>query len=167
MESIVLRYRKMLDYIYKASKILISILFITLILCIFFQVLLRYVFNAPLIWTEPLARISFVWMCLIGASLVVRNFEDISIDIFFNKFTKKLQLHCELFTWSVIGVFDIFVIIYGIKYSIMTKNMMIFGIEISSAIAHVSIPFGFFLMLLYVIDIIISRIRTYKGYKNL
>jgi TRAP-type C4-dicarboxylate transport system permease small subunit len=149
------------------SEILISILSISLIFCIFLQVLLRYVFNAPLIWTEPLARISFVWLCLIATSMVVRKFEDITIDIFFKKFPNKLKFFCEILTWSITGIFGIFVIIYGIKYSVMTKSMIIFGVGISAAIAHSSIPVGFFLVLLYIIEIIFNRINDYKNYQGL
>jgi C4-dicarboxylate transporter DctQ subunit len=43
------------------------------ILIVFFEVLMRYVFRAPLITSVELSRIGFVWCCFLGATLGVKR----------------------------------------------------------------------------------------------
>jgi len=43
------------------------------ILLVFFEVLLRYVFRAPLVTSVEVARIGFVWSCFLGATLGVKR----------------------------------------------------------------------------------------------
>ena len=44
------------------------------------QVFTRYVLNAPLTWTEELARMFFTWINFLGAALIVKKSSHISID---------------------------------------------------------------------------------------
>jgi TRAP-type C4-dicarboxylate transport system permease small subunit len=44
------------------------------------QVFTRYVLNAPLTWTEELARMLFTWINFLGAALIVKKSSHISID---------------------------------------------------------------------------------------
>ena len=44
------------------------------------QVFTRYVLNAPLTWTEELARMFFTWINFLGAALIVKRSSHISID---------------------------------------------------------------------------------------
>jgi TRAP-type C4-dicarboxylate transport system permease small subunit len=43
------------------------------VLIVFFEVLMRYVFRAPLITSVELSRIGFVWSCFLGAALGVKR----------------------------------------------------------------------------------------------
>lgn len=43
------------------------------------QVVFRYVFNAPLTWTEELARYCFIWACYLGAPLATRRGNHVTI----------------------------------------------------------------------------------------
>jgi TRAP-type C4-dicarboxylate transport system permease small subunit len=43
------------------------------ILIVFFEVLMRYVFRAPLVTSVELARLGFVWSCFLGAALGVKR----------------------------------------------------------------------------------------------
>jgi TRAP-type C4-dicarboxylate transport system permease small subunit len=41
----------------------------------------RYVFNAPLIWSETSARYLMIWIGLVGASVALRHGDHIAIDV--------------------------------------------------------------------------------------
>jgi len=47
------------------------------IICV--QIVLRYVFNAPLVWSDELAQYCFVWVAFIGVVLASRNRTNIAI----------------------------------------------------------------------------------------
>jgi TRAP-type C4-dicarboxylate transport system permease small subunit len=43
------------------------------------QVTFRYVLNAPLVWTEELARILYIWACYLGAPVALRRGNHVTI----------------------------------------------------------------------------------------
>lgn len=49
---------------------------------IFLQVIYRYVFKAPLAWSEELARFLFIWVSFIGGALAAMRGGHISVTIF-------------------------------------------------------------------------------------
>ena len=59
--------------------ILVPSLVFTVIL-VFSQVVMRYVFQSSLYWSEELARYLFVWQTWLGASLAVREASHIRIE---------------------------------------------------------------------------------------
>ncbi|MGI6686586.1 MAG: TRAP transporter small permease [Bacillota bacterium] len=67
-------YNKLEEYL------LVGSLAITVII-LFFQVVLRYVFNSSLSWSEELARYIFVWQSWLGASLGLRERRHIKVEI--------------------------------------------------------------------------------------
>ncbi len=48
---------------------------------IFINVVLRYMFSAPLSWAEELSRYIMIWLTFIGASLCVRDNVHVNMDI--------------------------------------------------------------------------------------
>lgn len=56
------------------------------VLVIFFQVVMRSVFNSSLTWSEELARYLYIWQGWLGISLIERRRKHIVIDVLRNKF---------------------------------------------------------------------------------
>ncbi len=51
------------------------------------QVVSRYVFNSSIVWTEELARYCFIWLNMLGVSVLVKNGGHAVVDLF----SKKLK----------------------------------------------------------------------------
>lgn len=49
--------------------LVLAILFLDLLA----QILSRFVFRVPLVWTEELSRLSMIWMVFLGAALAIRR----------------------------------------------------------------------------------------------
>jgi TRAP-type C4-dicarboxylate transport system permease small subunit len=45
------------------------------------QVFMRYVMDAPLVWSEEAARITFIWVTFIGAGLAFQRRENLRIQL--------------------------------------------------------------------------------------
>jgi TRAP-type transport system small permease protein len=58
------------------------VLIVAMAVIINLQIILRYLFNHPLIWPEEVSRLLLVWMTFIGAAVLVRRRTDIAIDTF-------------------------------------------------------------------------------------
>jgi TRAP-type C4-dicarboxylate transport system permease small subunit len=49
---------------------------------LFLAVMLRYVFDLPIVWSEELAGVAAAWMVFCGAAVAVFRAEHITVDIF-------------------------------------------------------------------------------------
>jgi len=56
------------------------------VIVIFFQVVMRSVFNSSLSWSEELARYLYIWQGWLGISLIEKRRKHIAIDILREKF---------------------------------------------------------------------------------
>lgn len=93
---------------------LLAVIFIAFIL----QIALRYVFNWPVGWTAELSVVAWLWLVLWGASFVLRDDEEIRIDLLHNALGKRARS-----AMAAIGAISIIVL---------------FGLSLPAAYAYVS-----------------------------
>ena len=60
-------------------------------LAVFGNVVLRYVFNSGLTWSEEMSRFLFVWMVFLGAIAALKDKMHLGVDIVVNALPKGLQ----------------------------------------------------------------------------
>ena len=65
-------------------------------LLVFVQVVMRYVFNNSLSWSEELARYTFIWLIYIGISYGCKLRKHIKIDAALYLFPKKVRPYVVL-----------------------------------------------------------------------
>ena len=64
---------------------------------VFIQVIMRYVFQNSLSWSEELARYIFLWLSWIGASYAVKERSHFRVEMFADLFKGKARKVFELF----------------------------------------------------------------------
>lgn len=78
-------------------------------LVLFMQVIARYVFKNPLIWSEEAARYLHVWITLFGIRFGLKNKAHLNVSYFYNKFSKKVQylvrIGSNIFIMFCIGIY--------------------------------------------------------------
>ncbi|WP_010140004.1 TRAP transporter small permease [Oceanicola sp. S124] len=55
------------------------------------QILMRYAFNAPLIWSEEFVRLLIVWITFIGASAVCYDGRHLNVEVFLKAAPPRLR----------------------------------------------------------------------------
>ncbi len=68
-----------------------AILFITIVVVTFGQVVLRYVFKSPVFWAEEVARYAFIWMSFIGAAVAIALDAHANISFVLNALPHKAR----------------------------------------------------------------------------
>ena len=128
------------------EKALIVSLCITVILT-FAQVVLRYVFNNSLSWSEELIRYLFIWQCWLGISIGERYDKHLKVDIIMNfvkgKKMKIINLIAEIFSLA----FCIFLVYFGMTIVMMTveKESVSAALRIPLYIVYFALPFSAFM----------------------
>ena len=96
-------------------------LFITVIvalLALFINVVMRYVFNYTLAWSEELVREVIIYTTLIGCSAAVKNRSLIKIDASVQIFP-RLKVPLTFFSNLVTLIFSVIVLYYGWKLALL------------------------------------------------
>ena len=75
---------KILKTLNKIEDTALIAMFVAMVGIIFFQVIMRYVFNNSSSWSEELGKFLFVWLSWIGISIGHRRKEHIKITILVN-----------------------------------------------------------------------------------
>ena len=68
------------------------IAFIGIFLCVFVQVIFRYVLNSPFTWSEELARYLFIWCAFLGWLIATRRNSHLVVSFLFERMPRRTQL---------------------------------------------------------------------------
>jgi TRAP-type C4-dicarboxylate transport system permease small subunit len=98
------------------------IAFILMIIASSLQVITRYVFRAPLLGSEELARLFAVWLYFLGAGCAIFAREHIAIDFVYLAVRPALQRAFRLITDVLLLVFNGVLVIEGTKYALFSHN---------------------------------------------
>ena len=79
---------------------------------LFIQVIMRYVFNNSLSWSEELARYLFIWLVFIGISFGAKQMKHLKIDAFLNLVPKKGRPYVVILADVIVLVFS-FIVVYA------------------------------------------------------
>jgi TRAP-type transport system small permease protein len=58
---------------------------------VFGNVVLRYLFNSGITWSEEMSRFLFVWMTFLGAVSALKDNEHLGIDMFVKKLSPRMK----------------------------------------------------------------------------
>jgi TRAP-type C4-dicarboxylate transport system permease small subunit len=142
MKKVLLLLKKVLLLLKKAllflndkfeELFLVSTLSFSVVL-IFIQVVLRYVFNNSLSWSEELARYLFIWQAWIAASFATKLSRHICLDIVINLCSRRVQ---TVLYWLAHAIWLGFALYITYKSAILANT--IFSRGTVSAAMHIRI----------------------------
>lgn len=118
------------------------ILFSSLLL--FINVVMRYVFLAPIFWAEELARYLMVWLIFLGAGLLAGDGRHISVDAVTRVLGPRANLALERFV-NIVGLaFCIALTYYGWKHTMRVRSagQVTAALDIPMWLTYLAIPVG-------------------------
>jgi len=147
---------KIISFIDKLEEILLVSMFALMVLIIFIQVIMRYVFNNSLSWSEELGKFLFVWLSWIGISIGERRNEHIKITMLVDKLPPFAKKICDILAELIVIVICAVTTYYGITLVISQAAVHYAGIKISMAWGYLAVVIGCSLMILRSIISIIN-----------
>lgn len=147
----------------KAVQGIVTILIFGILVTTLMQVVSRYVFNAPFMWTEELARSLGIWLVLLCTGLVVREERHLGFDILPETWKPVLRLIANL----AIIFFSLSLVKGSIVFVKVAGEMKSTALQIPLWFLYLSIPVGLILMAVFAFDNfkkgVLSFIRPKKG----
>lgn len=131
---------------------------------VFLQVLFRYIFNAPLDWSEEMSTFAFAWMCLLGASVGLRYDQHPRLDIFLILLPPLIQKGAKALINLSIMFMLIILLVYGVKLTMIMKLQKTAALGYSVSFIYLVLPLSAMIMLFHMIaETILLFMKTPEG----
>lgn len=160
MNRILLSIEKASSYINTGVKHLAGFLTGATAILVFLQVLFRYVFDAPLDWSEEMATFAFAWMCLMGASVGLYLEEHPRLDIFLGLLPPLLEKLTRLLINAAIGLMLTVLFVYGLKLTITMKMQKTAALGYSVSFVYIVLPLSAVIMLVHTVAKVLSIFQS-------
>ena len=140
----------------------IVILFLMLSL-VFYQVVLRYLFNSPNAWSEELARYLFIYFIFICCGLATKKKNHVRIDVFLNIWPQKIRPFIEFLGELAWLVFCILVLIVSARLTrdVFNTGQLAVALRAPLGLVYMALPIGYSITIIRLIQIKIEEIRAY------
>jgi TRAP-type C4-dicarboxylate transport system permease small subunit len=123
-------------------------LFAAILLVMVLQVAFRYVLNAPLTWTEELARYLYIWACWLGAPVALRRGNHIAIAFVSDRMPSGLKRLAALVTQVAALVFLAQLTLQGGILTAKSHTVEAITLPIPWSAIYVAAPISAVLMIL-------------------
>jgi len=80
-----------------------------------FEIVMRYVFNAPTIWVDEISRILQIWVVYLAAAYVLKHREMVTIELILSDPNSLLRRIAETISVAVMYVFTGAAVYYGFE----------------------------------------------------
>jgi TRAP-type C4-dicarboxylate transport system permease small subunit len=137
-----------LGLVRRAIQLVIILMFVVLIATVFYQVLGRYLFNAPPSWSEELARFLQVWIALLASALCIQQGMHLGVDYLLYAVPPRGRASLEVLVNVLVTGFLLLLLVQGVKILDVAAVQTSPAMGINMWYAYLAVPVGAALMLL-------------------
>ena len=151
----------------KIFEVISTVILAIMTVLVVYQVITRYVFNAPSAISEILSQYLFVWMIMFGSAYVYGSREHLTIDLLKDKFPPKMNMVVEIITNICLFAFIVLICVYGgYLYTIKSAPQVDAQLGVSKALLYSSLPITGVVTLFYAVYNCVLAVFNYKNHKR-
>ena len=145
-------YRRVLEVIALGTGHLCALLMAVLSVVVFLGVFSRYLLNNPWQWTEEGARIAFLWVVFLGASVGVRRGLHFRFTLLLDNLRPAWRGPLELFANLWVIFFAAIMTVKGLSFALLNFAQLTPTLVIPWGWVYMAVPFSGTLMILYALE---------------
>ncbi|MDW7746266.1 TRAP transporter small permease [Halomonas sp.] len=108
----------------------------------FYQVLTRFVFDAPSTWSEVISRSAMIWCVFLGAAAGFRGGFMMSVEVIYRLVPGRRLVWLEVLIALCCSIVLVVLIYFGTAMMLRVRSQMLSGLEVSIAWAYAAMPVG-------------------------
>ncbi len=139
---------------------ILCVLISALSIITFSQVVGRYVFEAPLSWSEELARFLLLWLAMLSSAYAFKIKSHFALQFVIKIVPSKIQKLISVLVPLLVILFLSGFVFYSIKFVLGVKGHLAPALQIPMEIPYSSSIAGSSLMLDYVVTTFINDIKS-------
>ncbi|KKM09846.1 hypothetical protein SY88_16790 [Clostridiales bacterium PH28_bin88] len=132
---------------------------------IFLQVVLRYVFQFSLSWSEEMSRYIYAWQIWVGASFAVKHRKHVKVEAFKNLFAPGVQRWMDVFAILCWLALSLVLVKEGAQLVtlLLARGQVSPAMRVPMGYAYASVPVGCGLMAFRLLQQLYVTIKTPPG----
>ncbi len=137
-------------------RVVVGILVVMIVVLVGAQVVFRYVFQEPIVWSEEFTTLCYQWVSYLGAALAVRYRAHFGVDFV----ARHLERWSTTLTWIghfVVWLVALFMIVYGLRIVESSWAQMYPTLGFSVGAGYVILPIAGVLFILMDIAVMCER----------
>ncbi|WP_059104493.1 TRAP transporter small permease [Shouchella shacheensis] len=139
-----------------------GVLFIGMFLVLVAQTSARQGFSAPLVWSEELSKLIFIYVAYFGVISCIKDNSHVSIDIFVKKLPEKAQKWVYIFNQLLILAALVLIFIISIPIVERQATLNIITLQISYMYMYIALPVLTLFMIFRLVERIVNEWRRGK-----
>ena len=147
-------------------RLVITIAFAVLVVCVIWQVVSRYVLQSPSTVTDEMARFLFIWVALLGGAYTLGQRRHLAIDLLPVIATGTLRTAINLAIVAAIALFAGLIMVYGgidLVGRTLETGQVSPALRLPMGLVYVAIPFSGLCMLFYCLTFLADILRSGRG----
>ena len=156
-----LKIQKVLRIYGHIERIFLSVLFVAMLIIMMAQVISRYVFKAPIIWTDELTTLLQVCIAFLGIGYGLRKKSHVGMSGFYEKLPESVQHLIAVVTDILIVVCFYLMIKQGLFYAKQQWNIKTMTMQWTNGFFYICIPIGLIESIVYIIFDIVDHIMCF------
>lgn len=153
----------LMKYFNRALEIICIFIFAFIVVVGAYQIITRYVFNAPSTKSEELLTYSFTWLALLSAALVFGKREHMAMTFLYDKLTENKKRIVSIINEIFVLVFALVVLVYGgIAITRLTATQVTASLGIPMSYVYAVVPLCGFITAFYSVVNIIGILKGGK-----
>ncbi len=157
------RLRRFSDWVDVATRWVAVPIGIATVLIVFFEVLMRYVFRAPIITSVELARLGFVWSCFLGAALGVKRGAHIRFVFFLERRGTVGRALLQLAVSLLSTAFFAFMVLKGVEMTQRVYETYFPALGFSQVWLYLPLPLSAAIMLVHGVAFVASDLAALRA----
>lgn len=145
------------------EEIIGSILFIVMLIVLSVQTLSHQGFGSPLVWSEELSKLLFIYAGYIGVVASIKDNSHVAIDVLLTKLPPNVRKWVERFNQVLIIAALIAVFIISIPIVQNQTHLKIVSLNLSMVYLYIALPILSFLMIYRQVEYLIKNWRKDKA----
>lgn len=138
---------------------ILLVLTFTLIVAIFCQVFVRFLFDHNLTWTEELSRYSLVWITFLGAAYAMSTNSHVGMEMLVEKSPLPLRRILIIIAMLVSAVFFIIMIQQGYALSLKSMKQLSPVLKLPMGYVYAIIPVSGVILLINLLDVTWKQLK--------
>jgi tripartite ATP-independent transporter DctM subunit len=130
-----------------AIEVIAALLVVADIVILLAGVISRYVFHRPILWSDELASIVFLWLAMLGAVVALRRGEHMRMTAVVNKVSPPVRAFLETLAIAAALVFLVLIVYPAYEFAHDEGVIITPALEISNVWRAAALPIGSALML--------------------
>lgn len=141
--------RRAMEILNDVPVVVGSTLMLVIGVAVFANVIARYVFSSGLSWADEVSRFSMLWVTFLGAAVLIRLGEHITVDVFMMRAPQRLRTASYVLSQLLSSYIAYILITQGIGQIGKQWTQLSPALQWNMGAVYIVLPFAGLYMLLY------------------